>query len=203
MLAVHEDVSWGTCESGRESYLTNGGGRIAFGQSRLRPQPAGPPIRHFRSAEVALTQLAAREPFHFGGIHCQILSVGVAPSIGVVLSAGLGSRFGCVLSRAVRREVARVADAGRLDRHLNDLLNRAAAASVRRGIPGGMRLLRYRRAGGTRSSPLPGFLHRRARRGEQFDAPHQGCRSLPERFPFSELVTPQTTVRPGDLDAAL
>ena len=77
-------------------------------------------------------------------------------------------------------------DVGLLDRSLEALMLERLPLPYAAAFLAGRAFLRYRRAGGVRTSPLPGLLYRRPRGRRRPDARHPGRRPLPDLLPVRE-----------------
>ena len=83
------------------------------------------------------------------------------------------------------------ADANSLDRHLNDLLIVRQQLPYGAAFRAGRAFLRYRRAGGTRSSPLPDFYIGAHAEADNLTLLTRGAGRYRSYFPSVKLVTPQ------------
>ena len=86
------------------------------------------------------------------------------------------------------------ADAGSLDRHLNDLMVVRQQLPYGAAFRAGRAFLRYRRAGGTRSSPLPDFYIGAHAEADNLTLLTRDAGRYRSYFPSVTLVTPQNTV---------
>ncbi|MDE2906424.1 MAG: type II toxin-antitoxin system VapC family toxin [Acidobacteriota bacterium] len=83
------------------------------------------------------------------------------------------------------------ADAGSLDRHLNDLLIVRQQLPYGAAFRAGRAFLRYRRAGGARSSPLPDFYIGAHAEVDDLTLLTRDAGRFRSYFPSVTLVTPQ------------